>query len=358
MGIFKDMLGSDESLFRDTVALDYSFIPKLIPYREKEQFHVAGCIKPLFQKRNGKNVLIHGKPGVGKTVACRHVLKELDEETDEVIPIYINCWQKNTTYKIVMDICENVINYRLTHNKKTDELFKKIKSFLNQTSVVIVLDEVDKLEDNDFLYQVLEEIYRKTIIMITNHKEWLTDLDQRIKSRLMPETLEFKEYNSQEIKGILKDRLKYAFVPGVWNPDAFEIAAKTSSEYGDVRTGLYLLREAGNLAEDDASKKIFKEHVDKAMLKMDDFKTKKTDDIEDDETKMILAIVKENSGKKIGDLYKIFDEKGGGSVYKTFQRKIAKLEENNFISTKKIVGGIDGNTTIVYYSETKKLSDF
>ena len=39
MSIFDDMLKADESLFKDEVALDYSFIPKLIPYREKEQKH-------------------------------------------------------------------------------------------------------------------------------------------------------------------------------------------------------------------------------------------------------------------------------------------------------------------------------
>ena len=56
MGLFKDMLKSDESLFRDEIALDYDFLPKLLPYREKEQFYLANCIKPLLQKRNGKNL--------------------------------------------------------------------------------------------------------------------------------------------------------------------------------------------------------------------------------------------------------------------------------------------------------------
>ena len=37
MAIFKDMLGSDETIFRNEIALDYSYVPKVIPYREKEQ---------------------------------------------------------------------------------------------------------------------------------------------------------------------------------------------------------------------------------------------------------------------------------------------------------------------------------
>jgi cell division control protein 6 len=106
MALFNDMLRNNESLFMDPVALDYDYLPKLIPYREKEQQHVASCIKPLFSQRNGRNALLHGAPGIGKTAAVRHVLRELEENTDEVIPIYINTWQKNTTYKVVIEICE------------------------------------------------------------------------------------------------------------------------------------------------------------------------------------------------------------------------------------------------------------
>ena len=81
MSLFKDILRDDESLFLNPVALDYEFIPKLIPYRENEQHFIASCIKPLFANRNGKNLLIYGKPGIGKTLAVKHVLKELEEET-------------------------------------------------------------------------------------------------------------------------------------------------------------------------------------------------------------------------------------------------------------------------------------
>ena len=86
MGMFKDMLSSDQTLFKNTIALDYDFIPKLIPYRENEQKSIAYCIKPLFQGINGRNVLIYGAPGIGKTVACKHVLNELEEETDDIVP--------------------------------------------------------------------------------------------------------------------------------------------------------------------------------------------------------------------------------------------------------------------------------
>ncbi|MEK6983602.1 MAG: AAA family ATPase [Nanoarchaeota archaeon] len=355
-GLFKDILGSNETLFKNDVALDYSFQPKLVPYREKEQKFIANCIKPLFQEKNGKNIFIFGLPGVGKTLACKHILAELAEETDEIIPIYINCWQRNTTFKIVLEICD-LMDFKFVQNKKTEELFRWIKQNLNKKSVVFVFDEVDKLEDFDFLYMILEEIYRKTIILITNYKEWLTDLDDRIKSRLIPEIIDFKSYNYEETKGILKQRAEYAFYPNVISDDAFELIAKKTAELQDIRAGLHLMKEAGVIAEDKSSRKINLEHAQSALNKLDEFSIKKTSDLATDE-QLILDLVKNNSGGKIGDFFKMYQNNGGKLVYKSFQRKIERLEKNKFITVEKTAGGEEGNTTIIRHKSEKKLTEF
>ncbi len=356
MSLFDNMLKDNESLFMDPVALDYDYLPKIIPYREKEQRHLALCIKPLFSKRNGKNILLHGPPGIGKTAATRHVLRELEEKTDEIIPIYINCWQKNTTYKIIIEICRQ-LEYKFTQNKKSDELFSIIKKELNKKSVVFCFDEIDKAEDIDFLYMILEQIYRKTIILITNYSSWVISLDERIKSRLTLEFLEFSKYSKSEIAGILRQRLKYAFVPGVWNEDALSLAIQKTASIGDVRTGLYILREAGNAAEERASRKIESRDVKKAIDKIIYMKEKKPSLLKQDE-QLILKLIKQNSGKKIGDLFDIYKKSGGEGVYKTFQRKIEKLSKNRFISTSKMMGGKEGTTTIVKYERETKLDEY
>ena len=219
MALFKDMLKSGESIFLNPIALDYDYQPKLVPYREMQQKQIASCIKPLFSNMNGKNILIYGNPGVGKTVATKNVLNELEDETDEIVPIYINCWQKNTLYKISLFLCEE-LGYKLTHNKRTDELIEIASQLLNKKSVVFLFDEVDKLEDVDILYTIIEKIYRKTLILITNFKEWIENLDIRVKSRLTPEVISFPQYNKDQVKGILKQRLDYAFVENVWTEEA------------------------------------------------------------------------------------------------------------------------------------------
>ena len=354
MGVFDNILGSEESLFRDDVALDYDYMPKLIPYREKEQFKIASAIKPLFVKRNGRNLFIYGNPGVGKTVACRHVLNELEEKTDDIIPFYINCWQKNTTYKIILEMC-NIIGYKFTQNKKTEELFDVLKGIINKKSAVFVFDEIDKVEDFSFLYSILENIYRKSIILITNYSNFIQKIDDRVKSRLTPEMLEFKPYNLEETGGILKQRMEYAF-NDVWDDYAFDAVVKKCYEMKDIRLGLFLMRESGIIAEDRSSRRITIDDVKKAIDKVDKF-TKKDENSLDSEERMIFNIIKENSGKKIGELFKIYQERGGTSVYRTFQRKINKLASDGFISIEKVTGK-GGNTTIVRYEKVKRLTDF
>ncbi len=356
MGLFKDILGANESLFRNELALDYSFVPKLVPYREKEQHYIAGCIKPLFQQRNGRNLFIFGPPGVGKSVALRHVLGELEEQTDEIIPVYINCWQHNSSFKIFLELC-NVIGYKFTLNKRSDELFVIAKQILNKKAVVFVFDEIDKLQDYDFLYSILEEIFRKAIIAITNDKDWLASLDTRIRSRLMPESLEFRPYNFEETKGILKQRLESAFFPDVWEQEAFSLVADKTFAMRDIRRGLFLMRQSGLAAEEQASKKILKEHVLKSIQKLDDFSLGEEGEMEGDD-RMMLEIIKGNSGKRIGDLYKAYQDAGGKAIYKTFQRRIDKFEKDRFVTLNKIPGGTEGNTTIVTWSAEKKLTDF
>ena len=354
--LFKDILKSNETLFKNDVALDYSYVPKIVPYREKEQRIIAGCIKPLFEQKSGRNVFIYGKPGVGKTVALKKVLDELEEETDEIIPVYINCWQRNTTYKIIAEICD-MMGFKFIQNKKTEELFRWIKQAVNKKSVVFVFDEVDKLEDLDFLYMILEEIYRKSIILVTNYKEWIMDLDERIKSRIMPEMIEFKPYNFEETKGILKQRTEHAFHPNVLNDEAFELIAKKTFELQDIRAGLHLMKESGLIAESKSSRKIILEHAQQALSKIDEFSIKNPQELQTDE-QMILDLVKNNSGKKIGEIFKCYQDSGGKLVYKSFQRKIEKLEKNKFISVEKTAGGDDGNTTIIKSNSEKKLTEF
>ncbi len=355
MSLFNEMLGAGESVFKNEDALDTEYLPKLLPYREMQQKQVASAIKPLFADRNGRNLFVFGSPGVGKTAAARWVLRDLQDTTDEVLQLFVNCWQKNSTYKILLELCSQ-LDYKFTQNKNGDELFTVIKNIVNKKTAVFVFDEIDKVEDFDFLYSILNDIEKKTVVLITNYKDWIAHLEDRVRSRLLPEILEFRQYTKEETKEILKQRVGYAFVPGVWSQDAFELAANRAGELHDVRAGLFLLRQAGLAAEEAGQKRIALAHAQKAIEKLSSFENQKVISLEDDET-LVLGLVKSNSGKKIGELFELYTKQAGTGTYKTFQRRIEKLEKSGMISVNKTFGGKEGNTSVITYLQPK-LTEF
>jgi len=333
MAIFKDILGADESLFVNPMALDFDYLPKELPHRENQQHYLATCIKPLFHGINGKNILITGVPGIGKTAAVRWVLRDLEQEglDSQVQPIFINCWKKDTAHKILLEVC-NQVGYKFVINKTTDDLMRAVAEILNKKAAVIVLDEVDKIDSQQIIYQFLEDIYRKCIFLITNDKGWLSELDNRVRSRLLPEDVRFEQYNYNETLDILKQRVRYAFVTDVWIEDALERVAEKTVEVGDIRVGIFLLKEAGNIAEMRSSRKVTFEHVESAIEKLADFKPVSSKDLGEEE-KEILEIIKTNSGKSVKELYEVYKNKYNKS-YRTFHRKIKILEESGLIDVK------------------------
>ncbi|MBT6995260.1 AAA family ATPase [Candidatus Woesearchaeota archaeon] len=347
MGLFDNILHDNESLFLDEIALDYDYVPKQIPFRENQQQFIAECIAPLLQNKTGRNLFIQGAPGIGKTLAALFVKRELEEKTGDVKAIYINCWKKDSSYKILLEIC-NQIGYKWTQNKRTDELMDIAAKELNKGTVVLFLDEIDKVREVDILYSFCEDLLKKSLILIANNKEWLTQLDDRVKSRLMPELLEFNEYNAEETAGIMKERVKYAFVPNVWDQDAMQAVINKTIQVGDIRSGLFLLRESGNSAEARASRKILIDHAHKALTKLESFKIKNSLDFGDDE-QTILDLIKQNSGKTVKELHSMLEDKFS---YRTFHRKIDELKKNHMLD----VIEVPGKSSIVNYS--KKLTEF
>ena len=118
---------------------------------------------------------------------------------------------------------------------------------------------------------------------------------------------------------------------------------------------MHVLKEAGRTAEDAGSKKITKEHAEQAIERMAQFEIKSNEGLGlDDHT--ILSLVRERSGKRIGELFELYQERGGQISYKTFQRRVEHLAKNKFITVEKKLGGDGGNTTIV--SAEKQLTEF
>ncbi len=66
--IFGNLLSS-EGLFENREAMRPSYIPDLLPHRDKEINHLASILVPALRGETPSNVFIYGKTGTGKTGA-------------------------------------------------------------------------------------------------------------------------------------------------------------------------------------------------------------------------------------------------------------------------------------------------
>ncbi len=256
------------SLLMNPAVLEQTFLPRLLPYREEQHKYLAECIKPLMEGRSGMNLLITGGVGIGKTACVRYILRMLREETDNILPIYVNCWKRDTTPKIINDIADQM-DVKTAEKISSDEMLNiLVGKFSKYDGVVFAFDEIDKVTDFDFLYRIAEDVPRKAIFMITNINEWISKLDRRLMSRVTPDRVEFKTYKFEEIRGILYERQKAAFAPGAWDYNAFEEIIKKTHSLGDIRSGLFLMKAAGEVATARNAPKIVMEDVAKALSKL------------------------------------------------------------------------------------------
>jgi cell division control protein 6 len=221
------------------------------------------------------------------------------------------------------------------------------------------LDEADKIDDQQIYYSLFEDLFTKAIVCITNERNWLSKLDQRIKSRMLAEIVEFKPYTFDEVKSILEERVKYAFVPNVFDKGAFDLIVEKCFEIGDIRAGLFLLKGAGEEAEIKSKRNISIEDAKKSMLKLDEFQRKSTSQLSEEE-EFILNVVRKNSGITSSEMHKAYTKASGKQAYTTFQRKLKNLDKGKYITLSEINVGRGRSTKVTYGGpeNDKKLDEF
>jgi Cdc6-like AAA superfamily ATPase len=139
----------------------------------------------------------------------------------------------------------------------------------NRLNLIVVLDEVDQLIKNDasVLYDLLRiENYTKQkigLIFISNDKYVFRNVEDRIKSSLNLEEIEFKPYTFLEMKDIVEQRMKEAFAS--YEEGVSALVAAKAVEKGDVRVALDILLKSGRIAKGklriEDVKKVIKEEV-------------------------------------------------------------------------------------------------
>ncbi|MBI4399601.1 AAA family ATPase [Candidatus Micrarchaeota archaeon] len=253
-------LGKESSIFKNEKVLMPDYIPNELLHRENEIKELALCLRTASKGERPENIIVAGPPGTGKTCSVRYVLKQLGEYSKSILPIYINCWEFSTRHSILTQIAIGLGEFVPRRGIATDEITINIVETLKKEkrTPIIALDEVDKLasqvEDIKILYDLARsnEIFSINIglIGISNSLTFLSRIDSRIKSSLSQRILEFERYTPQQLRDILKERAKIAFVSGAVDEDILGLCAGIGMKNnGDARIAIQTLWLAGREAE-------------------------------------------------------------------------------------------------------------
>jgi cell division control protein 6 len=332
----------ESKIFKNEEILSPEYLPEQLPHRENQIKQIANNLLPASEGKRPQNTFIFGPPGSGKTATTKYVFRELEEYSERVETIYLNCWDFKTAHAILSEITINLGFLAQRRGWAKDEIIKCLVEGLNKIkkSLIVCLDEVDQLKDQEVLYDLLRiNQYVKNpvgLVFISNNPFVFSKAEPRIRSSLNIDEIRFKAYSFEEMVDILRERIKHAFHPGVVENASLLLIANHSVKYGgDVRIGLECLLKAGRKAEEEGSNKVKVEHV-KKILPIGRIKSKIIKEKISETEKNILEILEKNEKLRFCELYREYCKKVKNPLSeRAFREHVNHLVKTGLIKSSK-----------------------
>ena len=266
----------------DVFNLDY--VPNEI-YVRKELEVIADYIVKYVLTGIPNNLIIHGEKGSGKTTSILNLLNTLKDEK-KLDYIYLNALDNPTSYKLF-----EAIAGKTGRGYALNDTIQWAKEKLTGRYVVVI-DEVNVLKDNKILYYLSKET-KVSVILLTQKLFWFNSLEENIKSSLQPIPINFKAYEVDEIKAILKMRAKEGL--NKYEERGLNLMSALIYRYynSDMRVGiraLYLLGQYNEWNDENINKALeqaYKE-VEYSVIR----------NLKDTEIIIIKALMQENNTNK------------------------------------------------------------
>jgi len=302
MGDIDSIFADDVELIKNADILEEDYTPEQILCRDAALNAFTNVLKPIYKGRPPQNAFLYGDTGVGKTAVTKYLRDKLVndlEEKNDTLPaddriklniIWINCENfttgdhKTSSYQVAVGIVNRL---REKGNRITgtgyapQDVYDIMYSELDALdgTVLVVLDEVDKIGNDDtLLYELprsrdmgyLENI-RVGVIGISNDYTFRKNLSPKVKDSLCETEIKFAPYDATELSKILSRRAKLALYNDAYTTGIIDLVSALAYKEasGSARRAIRLLRGSAEIAEGEGAEQIAESHVREADKKIE-----------------------------------------------------------------------------------------
>ncbi len=275
-------------------ALESSFIPGKLAYREKEISTISGLVFSPLMRGLSTPLWIYGPAGVGKTVTVKY----LQKNTTEPRIFYENALSHGSMRAILVSVLGQLGKLVPPSGITYKQIFTALSEFRKGAgkSLVIVIDEAAHLYmEPEGIYNLnrAPELYGINIspIYISIEAPEIHSSFRELSGSLRMESLRFRKYDAGELYGIILDRARRSLSDGSWSEETLRYIAESAEGYGSARVAIEVLQKSALIAEHRGSEAIEPDDIRSAISMIDPFVTEsKLSELSDRDLITLLAI--------------------------------------------------------------------
>jgi len=254
---------SDRTLFQNGIVFETGYLPEELHFRDTQLDELAFTIKPGLQGARPMSVICKGLPGTGKTASVLRTFAGIEEVTENLVPVYVNCRFDRTVYTVFARIYAKLKGLRPTRTGVSiSSLVDGIGKCIQEKGIVLVvcLDDAEFLVNDKALDNVLGTLVhlqqdypgvRVGVIATVSSPDvdLYRHMNPGVASIFRPTEIAFPRYTREEIRAILQARVEMGLCPGAVSPEVMDLVVEETMRLGDIRAGLALLKWTAMHAE-------------------------------------------------------------------------------------------------------------